>query len=169
MQLNLAASMSFLGIGILGEVELSTSGGVVYARLMGEGHLPQLCDACPELKGRLDMVKERDGDFTVEMDVYLSIGCFTVMGSAALSTDGGLRHFVLSATNPMCFLEPLVQLIADYVPGGGLILDMLSLSIKKVTFMYDGAGDAISLEIVLGFSDDEEDASTLAIVSLPWR
>ena len=159
MQLDLAASMTFLGIGIEGEVSLSTTGGIVYARLTGTGSIPALCGACPSLDGRLDMVKERSGTMTVSMEISLTLACFNLAGAASLSTDGGLRYFWLKAGNPLCFLDPILDMIRDNIPGGGVILDMIDFGVKSVYFGYSGTGNAISFELVLIIAGQEQTLS----------
>ena len=162
MQLDLSASMSFLGIGVEGELSLSTTGGLLYAYLKGTGGIPKLCDACPELKGVIELVKPRDSkEFIITMATSLEIGCMRLDGSARFSTEGGLESMVLNAENPLCFLELLKDFISDFVPGASLILSMITLKVHKASFAYNGVGGSITFELEIGFSDDPTDSTLI--------
>ena len=65
-ELRLAAKVTFVGISIEGDIELSTRGGVEYALLRGSGETPTLCGACPKLKGLLEVEKTHDGVFSAQ-------------------------------------------------------------------------------------------------------
>ena len=56
MELYMAARVAFVGIEVEGQLELSTTGGVVYALMRGSGETPTLCSACPKLKGSMEAV-----------------------------------------------------------------------------------------------------------------
>ena len=161
MMLRLAASFSLFGILVSGDIELSTSGGISYMHLLGVGKIPQLCSVCPVLEGHLKMVKERRGDVTVGMETSLELGCFIMEGAIELSTAGGLRNFLLSATNPMCLLETLKDVINMVIPGAGQILVAITLRVNSVQLMYSGG--SLSLEISVGLSDDAADSDTLTL------
>lgn len=71
------------------------------------------------------------------MHMSFSLACFSLMGSASMDTAGGLKHFLVQANNPMCFLEGLIEAIAEGVPGGGAILDLIDISIARCAHILE--------------------------------
>ena len=156
MSIELAASLSFLGIQIAGDLHLSTQGGIVSGRLFGAGETPKLCGACPVLKGSIEIIKTAPDSpegsvVSVAMDLDMQIACFVVRGSALLDTAGGLRSFLLEASNPMCLVDVFKEAINSVVPGAGALLgDSLEVSVRRAKLFYSGTlGSGLSLTIDL--------------------
>ena len=152
MSLELAAALYFIGIRIEGDLLLSTDGGIVSGRLYGAGETPKLCGACPVLKGSVEVKKtppEEGSVVSIGMDLEMTMSCLVVRGSALLDTAGGLRSFLLEASNPMCLVDVLLEAIDSFVPGVSAILgDSLSVSVQRVRAFYSGAlGAGLSLTI----------------------
>ena len=78
MRLALYAKLVFLGFSLEGELVLSTSGGVEYGRIEGDGAVPKLCPFCPTLSGHLVVEKARSGTITVQAALGIGLACFQV-------------------------------------------------------------------------------------------
>ena len=144
--LEMAASFSFIGIVVAGDVTLSTDGGIVQGRLYGSGTTPKLCAACPQLHGALEIEKlppDKGGHVSLSMEVDISFACFEVEGNAFFDTAGGLRSFFFKATNPMCFVDLLSDAIESILP-----IDIpLMIKIDSVEIFYSGGGDTLAIDI----------------------
>ena len=145
--LELGVGMEFLGIGVAGYCNLAWDGGIVEGYIAGWGKLAVPgCGACPSLQGRFEARKWESGSISLSMDVSMSLGCFLMEGKAHFDTHGGLQEFLLYATNPLCFLEQLFQLIVDLID----IPIKIKLGIDHI-MIYHSGGNSITLELMLNF------------------
>ena len=94
-----AASASFAGITVSGDLELSTDSSVISGTLVGPGTLPaSACAGCPALIGDLTLTKPSVGASTFSMAASASFAAVTVSGNVVLSSQALVSSFTLTSS-----------------------------------------------------------------------
>ena len=155
--------IEFLGIKIEGNILITSTGGIVSGRLFGKGELKKLCSICPTFNGELEVKKTAATDTepsvgSVRMLIDMEFMCFYVKGALEIDTAGGLKYFHFAASNPMCFLDALIETFGSLLGGGDEELEegeddpagaVDGLRINAVDVSYGSAGSSLTIDLDL--------------------
>jgi hypothetical protein len=152
--LGMAASFSFAGIAVSGNVGLSSSGGVLNFELTGTGSIGiSGCSLCPSMSGSATLRKQGSA-LTFSATASASLAGISVSGSAAFSSNGGVTSFSLTG-DASSIGSTLFDGIIKTFSGGSLNnnniivrgMRLITFSFGSATFAYSGSSISVTLSL----------------------
>ena len=154
------AKLTFMGIWLEGEAELSTSGGIKYARIEGYGKLGDedmldACPICPVFEGSFLAEKTRDNVVNLKMEIDMQWLGLKFYGYSSLSSNRGIKGFAITADGSAIATTLLASVVQVFT--GKTEEEQRGMDNAFVKFLY-GLFDGIKLpKFWLTYGDQQSD------------